>query len=154
MTLIDFNFMLFFQKWIFFKSKNQPKIDQKWSMVSKIIRKWLRKRFRKTFKNEPELPFAANFWHFWNFEKWKFLINDSLPELFLIRIREFGMRPQAIWMFYNHSVLNLSFLRLIVKRTKTKKSRFSVSNEVYQFTVEKSWRTSWRTISLKNEQKT
>ena len=34
------------------------------------------------------------------------------------------MRPQAIWMFYNHSVLNLSFLRLIVKRTKTKKSIF------------------------------
>ena len=97
-------------------------------MVSKIIRKWLRKRLRKTSKDELDrqikLPFLANFWHFWNFEKWKFLINDSLPELFLIRIREFGMRPQAIWMFYNHSVLNLSFLRLIVKRTKTKKSIF------------------------------
>ena len=39
---------------------------------------------------------------------------------------EFGMRPQAIWMFYNHSVLklNLSFLRLIVKRTKKVDFRF------------------------------
>ena len=52
---------------------------------------------------------------------------------------EFGMRPQAIWMFYNHSVLkflNLSFLRLIVKRTKTKKVDFRFRMKFIRFELQ------------------
>ena len=122
--------------------KNHPK------MTSKTASK---RRSKLNLTVKLNCHFLANFWHFWNFEKWKFLINDSLPELFLIRIREFGMRPQAIWMFYNHSVLNLSFLRLIVKRTKTKKVDFRfrmkfIKLEILSREVEEveTWRTSWR----------
>ena len=67
---------------------------------------------------------------------------------------EFGMRPQAIWMFYNHSVLkflNLSFLRLIVKRTKTKVDfRFRMKFIRLKLQSRESWRpTEVRFCSLK-----
>ena len=67
---------------------------------------------------------------------------------------EFGMRPQAIWMFYNHSVLklNLSFLRLIVKRTKKVDFRFRLKFIEWQSRENWIQKTEDRFCSLKTEE--
>ena len=76
----------------------------------------------------------AKFLTFLEFEKWKFLINDSLPELFLIRIRIWDAPSSYLDVLQSFcfKFSNLSFLRLIVKRTKTKKVDFRFRTKVIE----------------------